>query len=52
MKKMDFVCGMATAGMIGVGMYVLMNKRTKDHADKLINNLLDKANTMTENMND
>jgi len=50
MKKMGIVCGMAMAGLIGVGTYVLMNKQTKGKADKLINNLLDKANTATNNM--
>ena len=52
MKKTGIVCGMLVAGMIGVGTYVLMNKQTKGKADKLINNLLDKANTMTNNMMD
>lgn len=41
---------MAMAGLIGVGTYVLVNKQTKGKADKLINNILDKANTMTNNM--
>ncbi len=50
MKKMGIVCGMAMAGLIGVGTYTLMNKKTKNNADKLINNLLDKANTMTDKM--
>ena len=51
MKKTGFICGMLIAGAIGVGTYALMNKQTKGKADKLINNLLDKANDMTSNMN-
>jgi len=50
MKKTGIICGMLVAGLIGVGTYALMNKQTKGKADKLINNLLDKANTMTSNM--
>ena len=52
MKKTGLVCGMIVAGMIGAGTYILVNKQTKGKADKLINNLLDKANTMTNNMMD
>ena len=52
MKKTGIICGMAIAGLIGVGTYVLMNKQTKGKADKLINNLLDKANTAANNMMD
>ncbi len=51
MKKMEIVAGMVMAGIIGVGAYTLLNKNTKTKADKLINNLLDKANTMSNNMN-
>ncbi len=36
------------ASAIGVGTYVLMNKNTKAKADKLLNNILDKANEMTK----
>ncbi len=46
MKKMEMFACMAMASMIGVGTYVLMNKNTKDKADKLINNMLDKANNL------
>lgn len=52
MKKMGIICGMAMAGLIGIGTYTLMNKQTKGKADKLINNILDKANNMTTNMMD
>ena len=53
MKKMGIVTGMAMAGLIGLGTYVLVNKNTKNKADKLINNMLDKANEATMNcMND
>ena len=48
MKKM--ATGMIMAGLIGLGAYTLMNKNTKQKADKLINNMLDKANTMTSKM--
>jgi len=51
MKKMGIICGMVMAGLIGIGTYTLMNKQTKGKADKLINNILDKANDMTMNMN-
>lgn len=50
MKKTGIVCGMMMAGLIGMGTYILMNKQTKGKADKLINNLLDKANDMTNDM--
>lgn len=50
MKKMGIICGMITAGLIGLGTYTLMNKSTKQKADKLINNVLDKANDLTMNM--
>lgn len=52
MKKTGIICGMAMAGLIGVGTYVLVNKQTKNKADKLINNLLDKANAAANNMMD
>jgi len=52
LKKTGFICGMLAASLVGMGTYILMNKQTKGKADKLINNLLDKANTMTNNMND
>ena len=50
MKKSGVLVGMAMAGLIGIGTYALVNKNTKGKADKLINNILDKANTMTTNM--
>lgn len=51
MKKMSIVAGMTLAGVIGLGTYVLANKNTKMKADKLINNMLDKASTMAKEMN-
>mgnify|MGYP003571286287 CR=1 FL=1 len=51
MKKMGLIAGLSMAGLIGLGTYTLINKNTKNKADKLINNLLDKANDMTQNMN-
>ena len=50
MRKMNMITSIALAGMIGMGTYVLMNKNTKVKADKLINNMLDKANECTMNM--
>ena len=50
MKKMNNVMSMAIAGMIGMGAYVLINKNTKDKADKLINNMLDRATECTNHM--
>lgn len=50
MKKMELIGCMAMAGIIGIGAYTLMNKNTKAKADKLINNFLDKANNMSNNM--
>ena len=51
MKKMEMIACMAMASMIGVGSYILMNKNTKDKADKLINNMLDKVNDMATGKN-
>ena len=50
MKKMNLISGMVVAGLIGLGTYTLANRNTKNKADKLINNMLDKANNMTNNM--
>lgn len=50
MKKLGLVCGMTVAGLIGLGTYTLVNKSTKNKADRLINNVLDKANKMTTKM--
>ena len=50
MKKMGLVSGMVVAGLIGLGTYTLANRNTKNKADKLINNMLDKANNVTNNM--
>ena len=47
MKKMCTITSIALAGMIGMGTYILMNKNTKAKADKLISNMLDKANECT-----
>lgn len=51
MKKMGIAAMMVSAGLIGIGAYAVMNKNTKNKADKLINNLLDKANDMTSSSN-
>ena len=50
MKKIECICCMAVASMIGLGVYIFMNKNTKTKADRLINNVLDKANMMTSDM--
>ena len=50
MKKMNMAMSIALAGMIGMGAYIVMNKNIKDKADKLINNMLDKANACTNHM--
>lgn len=52
MKKMEVIACMTVASAIGLGTYVLMNKNTKVKADRLINNVLDKANMMTSDMMD
>ena len=51
MKKSGLLLGMTLAGAIGLGAYTLVNKNTKNKADKLINTFLDKATDMTTNMN-
>ncbi len=48
MKKMSLIVPIALGGVMGMGAYILMNQNTKVKADKLINNLLDKANDMTK----
>ena len=50
MNKMGFIAGMVSASLIGITTYALVNKNTKNKADKLINNFLDKANDMTNDM--
>ncbi len=50
MKKMGIAMSMMMAASVGLGTYILLNKETKSKADKLINNMLDKANTMTNKM--
>ncbi len=48
---MEMIACTLMAASIGLGAYTLMNKNTKNKADKLLNNILDKANAMTNNMN-
>lgn len=50
MKKTGIIFGALTASTIGMGAYILMNKRTKKKADDVINNLLSKADDLTKNM--
>ena len=40
----SFGFGVLSAGVVGMATYALMNKKTKNNADKLINNVLDKVN--------
>ena len=49
MKKINMM-SIALASMALMGTYILMNKNTKAKADKLINNMLDKATECTSNM--
>ena len=50
MKKMEMLACAMFIGAASLGAYTLMNKSTKNKADKLINNLLDKATDMSNNM--
>ena len=50
MKKMNMISYALFFSMVGMTSYVLMNKNTKEKADRLINNMLDKANECTINM--
>ncbi len=49
MKKSGILLGMLVGSGLCVGGYALVSKRTKKNADKLINNILDKANEYTQN---
>ncbi len=51
MKKSSMITSIALSSLVGMGAYILMNKNTKNKADKLINNMLEKANEMTTKMN-
>ncbi len=46
MKKMGYVGLMAAAGAIGLMTYSLMNKSTKNSANKLVNDMLNKTDQM------
>lgn len=50
MKKSTMLMSAAALGMLGLGAYIFINKKTKKKADKLINNVLDKADSYTKNM--
>ena len=52
MRKMHVITGLAVAGLMGLGTYILVNKKTRKKADRLINNVLDKASIMTSDMID
>ncbi len=50
MKKMLLGLGMGMAGGAGLTAYMMMNKKTKKNADKLLNNMMDEANQMINKM--
>ncbi len=51
MKKMTmFVGGMVSAGILGAGAYVMMNKKTRKKTEKFLNNVFDEMDTTLKNM--
>lgn len=51
MKKMACcITTMAVASMAGLAAYALMNKDTKKNADKLLNTMMEDANTAMKKM--
>lgn len=44
------IIGLTMLTTAGLTTYVLMNKNTKKNADKLINTMLDEANSMVKDM--
>ena len=50
MKKTMGIVGLTILGTAGLTAYVLMNKSTKRNADKLINSMLDEANSMVKDI--
>ena len=50
MKKTMGIVGLTMLGTACLTAYVLMNKNTKKNADKLINSMLDEANSMVKDI--
>ena len=50
MKKTMGIIGLTMLTTAGLTTYIIMNKNTKKNADKLINSVLDEANSMVKNM--
>jgi len=50
LKKTMGIVGLTMLGTAGLTAYVLMNKSTKRNADKLINSMLDEANSMVKDI--
>ena len=51
MKKMTaFVSGMVSAGVIGAGAYVMMNKKARKKTEKFINNVFEEMDTTLKNI--
>ena len=51
MKKAMLITGLIMAPMIGMASYIMMNKKTKANADKLINTALNELDTSLSKMN-
>ncbi len=49
-KMMCCVTSAAIAGMVGLTAYALMNKETKQNADKLLNTMMEDATTAMRKM--
>ena len=50
MKNMMIGIGIGMMGGMGVAAYVMMNPNTKKNADKMLNKVMDNANTCLDNM--
>ena len=50
LKKTMGIVGLTMLGTAGLTAYVLMNKSTKRNADKLINSMLDEANSIVKDI--
>lgn len=43
--------GLAVSSMVGVGAYIMLNKKTRKKAEHAVDNALDQANNYLKNMN-
>ena len=50
MKKTMGIIGLTMLTTAGLTTYIIMNKNLKKNEDKLINSVLDEANSMVKNM--